>query len=167
MFWPNNLHILFWALKFILKVTPDAKSWLIGKDLDAGKHWGQEEKGATGDEMAGWLSPTQWIWVWVNSEIVKDREAWRVAVHRVTKSQTRLTDWTTEFILKMISSTTLCRMTEENYLGMFSSFSHEKFYSSVLLKTFIWKSFSFQQEVCHLMVHVEPSNDVVLWQSAL
>ena len=33
---------------------PDAKSWLIGKDLDAGKDWGQEEKGVTQDEMIGW-----------------------------------------------------------------------------------------------------------------
>ena len=33
---------------------PDAKSWLIGKDPDAGKDWGQEEKGMTEDEMAGW-----------------------------------------------------------------------------------------------------------------
>ena len=33
---------------------PDAKSWLIGKDPDAGKNWGQEEKGTTEDEMAGW-----------------------------------------------------------------------------------------------------------------
>ena len=33
---------------------PDAKSWLIGKDPDAGRGWGQEEKGMTEDEMAGW-----------------------------------------------------------------------------------------------------------------
>ena len=33
---------------------PHAKSWLIGKDPDAGKDWGQEEKGMTEDEMAGW-----------------------------------------------------------------------------------------------------------------
>ena len=32
---------------------PDAKSWLICKDPDAGKDWGQEEKGTTEDEMAG------------------------------------------------------------------------------------------------------------------
>ena len=32
---------------------PDAKTWLIGKDSDAGKDWGQEEKGTTEDEMAG------------------------------------------------------------------------------------------------------------------
>ena len=33
---------------------PDAKNWLIGKDPDAGKDWGQEEKGTTEGEMAGW-----------------------------------------------------------------------------------------------------------------
>ena len=33
---------------------PYAKSWLNGKDSDAGKDWGQEEKGATEDEMVGW-----------------------------------------------------------------------------------------------------------------
>ena len=38
---------------------PHAKSWLIGKDSDAGRDWGQEEKG-----MA---SLTRWTWVWVNS----------------------------------------------------------------------------------------------------
>ena len=33
---------------------PDVKSWLIWKDPDAGKDWGQEEKGTTEDEMVGW-----------------------------------------------------------------------------------------------------------------
>ena len=33
---------------------PDVKSWLIRKDLDAGKDWRQEEKGTTEDEMVGW-----------------------------------------------------------------------------------------------------------------
>ena len=33
---------------------PHAKSWLIGKDSDAGRDWGQEEKGMTEAEMAGW-----------------------------------------------------------------------------------------------------------------
>ena len=37
---------------------PHAKSWLIGKDSDAGRDWGQEEKGTTEDEMAGWH---QWL----------------------------------------------------------------------------------------------------------
>ena len=34
--------------------SPHVKSWLIGKDPDAGRDWGQEEKGTTKDEMAGW-----------------------------------------------------------------------------------------------------------------
>ena len=34
--------------------SPDAKNWFIGKDPDAGKDWGQEEKGMTEDEMVGW-----------------------------------------------------------------------------------------------------------------
>ena len=33
---------------------PHVKSWLIGKDSDAGRDWGQEEKGTTEDEMVGW-----------------------------------------------------------------------------------------------------------------
>ena len=33
---------------------PRGKSRLIGKDADAGRDWGQEEKGTTEDEMAGW-----------------------------------------------------------------------------------------------------------------
>ena len=44
---------------------PPAKSWLIGKDSDAGRDWGQEEKGMTEDEMAGWhhrLSGHEFEW---------------------------------------------------------------------------------------------------------
>ena len=33
---------------------PHAKNWLIGKDSDAGRDWGQEEKVTIEDEMAGW-----------------------------------------------------------------------------------------------------------------
>ena len=38
------------------RFLPDAKSWLIGKDPDSGKDWGQEGKRATEDEMVGWLN---------------------------------------------------------------------------------------------------------------
>ena len=44
---------------------PHAKSWLIGKGSDAGRDWGQEEKGTTEDEMAGWyqrLDGRQFEW---------------------------------------------------------------------------------------------------------
>ena len=38
----------------LVLLPPHAKRWLIGKDSDAGRNWGQEEKGMTEDEMAGW-----------------------------------------------------------------------------------------------------------------
>ena len=47
--------------------SPHAKSWLTGKDPDAGRDWGQEEKGTTEDEMAGWHHLLDGRWVWVNS----------------------------------------------------------------------------------------------------
>ena len=71
---------------------PDEKSWLIGKDPDAGKDGRQEEKWMTEDKMASMI---QWTWVWSNSETVRDREAWCAAVHGVTKSWTQLSNWTT------------------------------------------------------------------------
>ena len=40
--------------KASLMLPPHVKSWLIGKDSDAERDWGQEEKGTTEDEMAGW-----------------------------------------------------------------------------------------------------------------
>ena len=45
---------------------PHVKSWLIGKDSEAGRDWGQEEKGMTEDEMAGWHHRLDGC-VWVNS----------------------------------------------------------------------------------------------------
>ena len=41
-------------LKLTNTLATDAKSWLIWKDPDVGKDWGQEEKGTTEDEMVGW-----------------------------------------------------------------------------------------------------------------
>ena len=45
---------------------PYAKKWLLGKDPDARKDWGQEEKGTTEDEMVGWHHRL-WTWVWASS----------------------------------------------------------------------------------------------------
>ena len=73
---------------------PHAKSWLIGKDSDAGRDWGQEKKGMTEDEMAGWHHWLDGMCLSELRELVMDMEAWRAAVHGVTKSWTQLSDWT-------------------------------------------------------------------------
>ena len=57
--------------------------WLIYVDV-CGRDWGQEEKGTTEDEMAGWHHQLP--------ELVMDREAWHAAIHGVTKSWTQLSD---------------------------------------------------------------------------
>ena len=46
---------------------PDVKSWLTGKDSDAGNDWDQEEKGATEVEMVGWQHRLNGHWIWANS----------------------------------------------------------------------------------------------------
>ena len=75
---------------------PDARNWLIWKDPDAGKDWRQEEKGTI--RRMRWLDgitdsmDMRWRKL---REMVKNREAWRAAVHTITDSRARLSDWTT------------------------------------------------------------------------
>ena len=81
---------------------PHVKSWLTGKDPDAGRDWGQEEKGTTEDEMAEWhhwLNGHEWVnswsWWWTGRPGV---------IYGVAKSRARVSDWT-ELIL---TATCMC-----------------------------------------------------------
>ena len=73
---------------------PDAKNWLAGRDPDAGRDWGQEEKGVTEDEVVGMASLTQWTWVWVSSRSWCWTGKPGMLRSNSTKSWTWLSDWT-------------------------------------------------------------------------
>ena len=74
---------------------PDVNSWLIGKDSNVGKDWGQEEKWATEDEVVGWHHQLNGHELSKLRELVMDRKSWHAAVHGVTKSPRELSNWAT------------------------------------------------------------------------
>ena len=96
---PFSLQPSDWFHIIVSRVLK-AKSWLIGKDSDAGRDWGQEEKGTTEDEMAGWHHwldgrESEWTrsWWWTGRP--------GVLQFMGSQSRTRLSDWTelTELLL--------------------------------------------------------------------
>ena len=71
---------------------PAAKNWLIWKDPNSGQDW-RQEKGTTEDEMAGWHHQLNGHEFEQAPGVMLDREAWRAAVHEVSKCRTWLSDW--------------------------------------------------------------------------
>ena len=83
---------------------PDSKSQLIGKSFpDVGKDWRQKEKGTAEDEMIGWHHWLNGNEFWQTPGDSEGQGSLAAAVHGVTKSGTRLKDWTTTNTTILIS----------------------------------------------------------------
>ena len=88
---------------------PHEKSWLIGKDSDAGRDWGQRRRGR---QRMRWLdaSPTRWMWLWMNSRswwwTGRPGVLWFMGSQRVGQEWATELNWTESFLNKEMENLT-------------------------------------------------------------
>ena len=123
---------------------PDVKNWLIWKDPDAGKDWGQEEKGTQRIRWLDAITDSMGMSFSKLRELVMDREAWHAAVHWIAKSWTQLIDWTE--LNRTDNLTTTTTLQDDSF--HFFSFH---IFSTLFIKLALRKITSFVQD--HLTIN--------------
>ena len=85
---------------------PDVKNWLFGKDPDAGQDWRQEEEGTIRMRWLDNFTDSVDMTLSKLQELVIDREACRVGIHGVAKSQTQLINWIERYLFFLSTQVT-------------------------------------------------------------